>query len=218
MINLVASLLFTWFFYTLIPNSLARQEPANPAARKPPPSPPALPRKEHLRMAVVSTLVALTAVRIFFSFGWSSFTTALLYICFIIGEANINSSFQEMKARAIACLIGGIAIIVFYNLIRALPTYPFLVALTLCFSLLLTRKMYDGGPMAGAYGTAFITFCILLGTSTFEYYTASYKFYLRVGEILFAGWFAIAGIMLVDHLLRPGIIFKRVPVSKQRVD
>ncbi len=81
--------------------------------------------------------------------------------------------------------------------------YLFLLALTLLFTLFFRRQALGGGPMAKASVSAMTTFLVLLGTSTMVDKVASTNFYLRIAQILFAGLFAVAGLILVGHLLRP---------------
>ncbi len=211
--NMAAGLVFAWLAHTLIPASLVRQTAQAPAAKKPalPPQPS---RKERVRLALVSTIVALTAVTIFFSLNLTSYAFAMIQICFMAGSPSANASFQAMKANALACFIGGIAIIIVYNLLIAVPTFQFLIVVNLCFVLLFSKKIYGGGPLAKAYISGLTTFLILLGTSTMADTAASTNFYLRIAQILFAGLFAVAGIILVERLLRPGIIRKRLALAK----
>jgi hypothetical protein len=199
--NMGVGLVFAWIFHLIIPNSLAKSLPQSPPPKKP--EPPPLPsRNERIRLALVSTIVALTAVTIFFALNLSAYAFAMIQICFMAGAPNANASFQAMKGNALACLIGGIAIIIVYNLLAAVPTYLFLVVITLCFALLFSRKIYGGGPMAKAYTSGLTTFLVLLGTSTMSNTAASTNFYLRITQILFAGLFTVAGLILVEHLLR----------------
>ena len=66
LINLGFGLVFAWISHSLMPNTLAKQPPQAQAAKKP--APPQLPpREERIRQALTSTIVALTAVIIFFS-------------------------------------------------------------------------------------------------------------------------------------------------------
>jgi len=203
LLNLGVGLLFGWLFHTLLPNSLAKQSGhAPPGEKQPLPSLP--PEEERVRMAFVSTIVALTAVAIFFFFNLVAYALAMIQICFMVGSANSNATFQALKANAIACCLGGVAIIIAFNLLVAVPTYSFLLALTLLIVFFFSRKIYEGGPYAGAFISGLTTFLVLLGTSTMVDKVAGSNFYLRIGQILFAGLFSIAGIILVEHLLRPG--------------
>jgi len=202
LINMGVGLVFAWLFHTIIPNSLAEQSSLQPPGKKP--SPPPLPsREERIRLALNSTIVALTAVIIFFSFNLVAYAFAMIQICFMVGEAKANASAQALKANAISCCIGGVAIIIAFNLLVAVPTYPFLLALTLLFALYFSRQIFGGGKMAKIYISGLTTFLVLLGTSTMVEKVASTNFYLRIGQILFAGLFAVAGLILVEHFLRP---------------
>jgi hypothetical protein len=201
-INMGVGLVFAWLFHTLIPNSLAQQSIQAPPGKKPAPL-PLPPREERIRLALTSTIVALTAVVIFFSLNLVAYAFAMIQICFMVGESSTNASVQALKANALACCIGGVAIIIAFNLLVAVPTYPFLLALTLLFTLFFSRQMFGGGKLAKAYISGLTTFLVLLGTSTMVDKVASTNFYLRIAQILFAGLFAVAGLILVEHLLRP---------------
>lgn len=201
--NMGVGLVFAWIFHTIIPNSLAEQAPQTPTGKKPAQMPEPS-REERIRLALVSTIVALTAVTIFFALNLSAYTFAMIQICFMAGSPNANASFQAMKDNALACLIGGVAIIIAYNLLTAVPTFLFLVTITLCFALLFSRQIYGGGPMAKAFISGLTTFLVLLGTSTMADTSASTNFYLRIAQILFAGLFTVAGLILVERLLRTG--------------
>lgn len=201
-VNMVVGLFFAWLFHTLIPNSLAEQSGQPQPGKKP--APPPLPhREERIRLAMNSALVAWTAVIIFFSFNLVAYAFAMIQICFMVGEAKTNASVQALKGNALACCIGGAAIIIAFNLLVAVPTYSFLLALTLLITLVFSRKIFSGGTMAKAYISGLTTFLILLGTSTMVNKVATANFYLRIGQILFAGLFAVAGLVLAEHLLRP---------------
>ncbi len=202
LVNLGFGLLFAWLFHTLLPNSLARQNTQALPGKKP--APPPLPlHEERIRQALTSTIVALTAVVIFFSFNLIAYAFAMIQICFMVGAPNANASVQALKDNAIACCIGGAAMIIAFNLLVAAPTYLFLLALTLLFTLFFSKQIFGGGPMAKASVSALTTFLVLLGTSTMVDKVASTNFYLRIAQILFAGLFAVAGLIFVGHLLRP---------------
>jgi len=214
--NMGVGLFFAWLFHLIIPSTLAQQPSQSQPAAKPTP-PPTSSREERVHLALASTIVALTAVVIFFSFNLSAYAFAMIQICFMAGSPNANASFQAMKSNALACLIGGIAIIIVYNLLRAVPTYLFLVAITLCFALLFSRQIYGCGPMAKAFISGLTTFLVLLGTSTMADTAASTNFYLRIAQILFAGLFTVAGLIIVERLLRPPKRRKLLTRSRAKV-
>ncbi len=200
-VNMAAGLVFAWIFHNLFPNTLAQKsDQAVPAKRPPPPSLP--PREERIRLALASSIVAFAAVAIFFSLNLVAYAFAMIQICFMVGAANSKASIQVMKANAIACCIGGAAIILAFNLLVAVPGYLFLLSLTLVIALFFSRQIFSGGQHAAMFTSGFITFLVLLGTSTMVDKDASSNFYLRIFLILFAGIFAVAGLVLVEYLLR----------------
>ena len=134
LVNMGLGLFFAWLFHTFIPDSLTVQTQNKVAPVKPNP-PQAVEQPERIRLALVSTIVALSAVIIFFSLNLSQHALALIYICSMAGAPNTNASVAVMNANATATCIGGIAIIIAFNLLVAVPTYTFLVALVLFFSL-----------------------------------------------------------------------------------
>ena len=199
-INMSLGFVFTWLFHLIIPNSLAKPDPNAPAPKRPTP-PPVPPRAERGRLALVSTIVSTTAVMIFFALNLAQYALAMIYICMMAGTPNTNASLKVMKANSIACCIGGIAIIIAYNLLVAVPKFDFLVLLSLCFSLFFSSKMTSGKPSAGAWTSGFTTFLVLLGSSTGVDTSASANFYLRIAQVLFAGLFCIGAIIVAEHLL-----------------
>lgn len=200
-INMAIAMFFAWLFHSILPDTLAKQ-PANTASQKTLPKPAEVSEHERIRLTLVSTIVGSTAVIIFFSLSLSQFGLAMLLICIMAGNPSHNASLKFVKANASATLIGGIAVILAYNLLVVAPTYLFLVFLVLFFSLFFSSKIYSGSPLAPAFQSGFTTFLVLLGSSTGGEDTASSDFYLRIAQILFAGLFTIFALMLVEQLLR----------------
>lgn len=198
--NMAAGLFFAWLFHAVVPDSFAEQSGHAPPGKKPA-HPPVSSQDERARLALVSTLVALAAVVLFFSLNLAPHALAMIYICFMAGAP--RASLQATKANTLATCIGGVAIILAFNLLVAVPTYIFMLALVLLFSLFFSRKIFEGGPYAAAFNSGFTTFLVLLGSSTGVDETASVNFYLRIAQVLFAGLFTIIALMVVEHFLRP---------------
>ena len=199
--NMAAGLFFAWFFHSLMPNSLAQAPVGQQSPKKPEPTKED--DHERFRLAMTSTVVALLAVIIFFALNLSQYALAMIYICMMAGTPNTNASVVVMKANATACCIGGIAVIIAYNVLVAVPTYPFLIFLTLLFSLVFSRIIYSGSQYSPAFGSGLTTFLVLLGTSTGVDQSAGANFYLRIAQVLFAGLFTLAALMVVEHISRP---------------
>jgi hypothetical protein len=200
--NFCIGLFFAWLFHLFIPNSLAKHVANQPPAQKAPP-PPMPSKQERIENAVVSGSVALLAVVVFFSFNLVAYAFAMIQICFMVGSSNANSTVTALKANALACCVGGIAIIIVFNLLVAVPTYPFLLVIALLVLLIFSKEIFKGTKRSAIYRSGLTTFLVLLGTSTFVDKAASTNFYLRIALIIFAGLFAIAGLMLIRRIVEP---------------
>jgi hypothetical protein len=207
--NMFMGLLFCWLFHTLLPDSLSATSTTQ--QQKKPEPPPPVPDQERMRLALVSTCVAMMAITLFFSLNLSKYSLAMIYICFMAGSPSTNASIMVMKANSMATGIGGIAAIIVFNLLVAIPTYSFLIAITLLVSLLFSKQIYSGAPLAKAFGSGYTTFLVLLGSSTGVDQVASTNFYLRIFQVLFAGLFCVAALLIVEHLMRPNRRFRIVP-------
>ena len=200
--GMVVALFFTWLFHSLLPDSLAKEKvivkPKTATAAG-----PQISENERARLALVSTIVASTAVIGFFALNLSQYALAMLYICIMAGTPDKNASVKFIKGSALATAIGGIAVVIAYNLLVIFPTFGFLLALVLLFSLLFSAMIYSESPLAPVFQSGFTTFLVLLGSSTGSSDSASTDFYVRIAQILFAGLFTVLGLVVVEHLLRP---------------
>lgn len=198
-LNMAGGLLLAGFFHALFATPARPPQPAKRAPGKA----AVVSTPERIRLALVSTVVALSAVLIFFSFNLSQYALAMIYICIMAGTPNQNSSVKVLKANATATCIGGIAIIAAYNFLVLCPIYIFLLALTLLATLIFAGVITGGGNLAPAFSSGFTTFLVLLGSSTQVDASASANFYLRIAQVLFAGLFTLAALIIVEHLSRP---------------
>ena len=199
--NMSLGFVFTWALHLIVPNSWAKPDPNAPAPKRPTP-PPIPSREERARLALVSTVVSTSAVLIFFTLNLAQYALAMIFICMMAGTPNTNASIKALRANSVACFIGGVAIVIAYQLLVMVPSYDFLILLVLCFSLFFSHKMTTPGPNVAAWMSGFTTFLVLLGSSTGVDTSASSNFYLRIAQILFAGIFCIGAIIVTEHLIQ----------------
>ncbi|MFC4993334.1 DUF2955 domain-containing protein [Rubritalea tangerina] len=201
LINMLTGLFFMWLFHMLMPNSMAKVDPNAPKPQRPPAKP--IPsREERARLALVSTIVATSAVLLFYSLNLVQYSLAMIYICMMAGAPTTNASVKVMTANTKACLIGGIAIVIAYNLLVAVPKYWFLIVLCFAIGLIFSRQIMAGKPSSAAWSSGFTTFLVLLGSSTSGDSSASSNFYLRIAQVLFAGLFCILAIVVIEHMIQ----------------
>lgn len=200
-LNMASGFVMKWLFHLVLPDSLVKVDPNAPKPQRPQ-KPPIPSDEERARLALVSTVVSTSAVVIFYSLNLVQYSLAMIYICMMAGAPNTNASIMVMKANSKACVIGGIAIIIVYNLLVTVPTYGFLIALCFFVALYFAQKITSGLPSAKAWTSGFTTFLVLLGSSTGVDTSASENFYLRIAQVLFAGIFCIGAIVVTEAWLQ----------------
>jgi len=200
--DLAVGLFIAWLFHALIPGRPMPSEEAEKTSRNSIPEIP--PREERARLALVSTIVAMGAIIIFFSFTLTSYAYTMMQICLMAGVPSASASIKTMKFKALTCMQGGIAVVLVFNLLKVYPTWVFLVTVTMATTLFFARRIFSGSPMSKAWISGLITFLVLLGTSTVPEATAANKFWLRIVQVVGAGLFTVAGLVVVERLLRPG--------------
>ena len=87
--GMAVALFFSWLFHALLPDSLA-QDGVTAEKKTPPAAAPAISEKERVRLALTSTIVASTAVLLFFALNLSQYALAMLYICIMAGTPDKN--------------------------------------------------------------------------------------------------------------------------------
>ncbi|MFC5050178.1 hypothetical protein ACFPK9_06105 [Rubritalea spongiae] len=199
--DLLVGFFITWFFHWLLPNGMARVDPNAAKPQQPAPK-PIPPREERARLALVSTLVSTTAVLLFFSLNLVQYSLAMMYICMMAGAPSTHASLKVMTNNSKSCFIGGVAIIVAYNLLVAVPSYWFLLILSLAFCLFFAQKINSGKANAAIWSSGFTTFLVLLGSSTGVDSSAGSSFYLRIAQVIFAGLFCILSIVVIEHWMQ----------------
>jgi hypothetical protein len=204
LVSMAGGLVVAGSFHLLLPlPPVAVFSPSAAAAKQEPAPAQAADQAERVRLAFVSTFVALITVTVFFAFNLSSYALALVYVCMMASTPSKNASAGATRSNFQACLLGGVAIVLVYNFLLAIPTLAFLLAVTLFVSLIFARRIFAGGPHAAAYTSGFSTFLILLGSSTGVGAEATANFYLRIAQIVAAGLISIAALSLFEILTRP---------------
>lgn len=150
-------------------------------------------------VALQTTLVVLPAMMVFLSFGWAVHVVGMLYINLVALEGGIAHSEKEAQRYLVANFGGGLAAIVFYCLIVALPAYHFFVALMFFTTLLFAKKSFSDTSTARYYPTALIGLVILISSSTGPGTDMSVVYFKRVLYIALASLYVIASTMVLDR-------------------
>ena len=103
----------------------------------------------------------------------------------------------------VANLAGGIAAIVAFNLFVVVPSFTFLILISLVVGLYFGQKVFSGNPAAPLYGTGFSTFLLVLGSvTTSADGDASSKVWSRIFQIGLAVTYVVVAFGLLNHFIQ----------------
>ena len=189
---------FVWIAHGLIPDRVSESKaPAAPSGHQP------MSASEQIRSAAISTLVVLPVIIVFFTLKMTNELLVLVFIAMLAQQPDVKIGVKGSMALIIGNTAGGIAAIVFYNLLIAVPEYVFLILLAILFSLFFGERIFSDKPMAGLYAAAFSTVILLVGSTTGDFGgDAGSKFYIRIAQIVAAAVYIVGVFMLLEFLSR----------------
>lgn len=187
LISACAALLCTQIAHTLIPGGTVS---VNRVAEVHP---------DPVRSAWLSAAVILPVALLCLAFNLSGAVLPLIQISALSQRPDFSTGAAGGKALIAANLGGGIVAVVFYQLLGASPTYPFLVAGLTGLALLFGRRIFSDRPTAPLYSSAFSTVLILIGSGTGQFGgdTAS-GFYQRIALIFLSVCYVVGALSLLQ--------------------
>jgi len=189
-----ATLLVVWISYALLPDRVDKEISNTPTAK-----PPAPTKEERFRTAADTTIVVFPVLILFYVFQLSGGLLILIMIALLSMQPGFAKDFKGGKALIIGNTIGGLAAIVFYELLVIMPEYIFLVLLTLLAGLMFGSRLFSGNPKAALYGMAFSTLLLVIGSTTSSSGEANAKVYTRIIQIMAAVIYVVVAFGLLEH-------------------
>ena len=191
-----AAIVFVWLAHGLVPAPPDSPAPATPtAATTESPS-----TMDNVRDAATSTLVVFPIVMLFTVFQLTEQLLVLIFIALLGQQIRMGAGRQAGYAMIVANVAGGIISIVFYNLLVAVPWFPFLLLLTLLCGLLLGNLLFSEHTYAKLAGSAFTTVLLIIGSTTTSTSEAGGKVVTRVLQIIAAVLYIVIALNLVEKL------------------
>ena len=189
-----ATVIVVWISYAVIPDR--KDEISSVVTVEKPPVPTT---EERFRTAVETTIVVFPVLVLFYLFELASALLILIMIALLSMQPGFAKDFKGGMALIIGNVIGGIAAIVFYELLVMVPEYTFLIVLTLLAGLLFGSRLFSGKPKAALYGMAFSTLLLIIGSTTSSSGEADVKVYTRVIQIMAAVIYVVVAFGLLEH-------------------
>ena len=152
--------------------------------------------------ALNSIIVILPVVICYYMFQWSGSILVMVFVVLLSMNPE-TVSFKTGKFMIVANLAGGIAAIVAFNLFVVVPSFTFLILVSLVVGLYFGQKVFSGKPTAPLYGTGFSTFLLVLGSvTTAAEGDASAKVWSRIFQIGLAVTYVVVAFGLLNHFIQ----------------
>lgn len=204
LLGAIATICLTWLAHGLLPDRQDERTITGPSAAAAPPVPsPA----ERFRTAAISTLVVMPLFVVFYSFQMTSPLLILIFVALLSSQPGFASNFKAGGALVIGNTIGGIAAIIFYELLVFVPEFGFLFLLTLLAGLVFGSRVFSDKPTAKLYGMAYSTLLLVIGSVTAGGSgEAGAEVYSRVLQIIIAVVYVVMAFGVADrYLQRKGV-------------
>lgn len=174
------------------PQILGSGQPKSPAAR--------VDRNEAFRNALISTGVVLPLLMLFYFFELTGAVVILVFVGLLASQPALAANFRIGKALIAGNILGGAITIVFYELLVMVPTFYFMLGLTLFLGLALGSQVFSEKPAARLFGMAYSTTLLIIGSTTTSTGDAGSEVYSRVLQITIAVVYVVTAFGLLNRL------------------
>ena len=203
----VFGVLFVWVAHAMLPDSMARPEPAV-AAGAPPPAANAdlaLARRSAWRSLIVVMPVILWFM---LSSASASYAAFMIKVASMGQQAGIDQSRQVGKSLLVSTTIGGIAAIIAWQVLSVWPSLVMYVLLIGLAGLVMGPKIFAGPSMQPAGATwsyGYLTMIVVLAPAVLDSQTgaaAGAAFWSRLGMFVWATLYGTGAVFVFDALWR----------------
>jgi hypothetical protein len=185
----------TWVAYALFPD-LPGTAAATATADGPAPDPRSLEQR-----AAVTTAVVYPVALLFYSFGLTGDLVVLVFIAILAQQPSLTAGRKAGGALILGNLAGGVAAMVFYELLVAAPSFGFFLTLTFLTALVLGTKIFSDHRFAPIFPTVLSTLLLLVGGSVAPFGDdVEAKFQLRIFQIGIAVVYVVGSMALIERL------------------
>ncbi len=192
LIDFTVAIFFAWVAFLLIP------------------VPPLMPVADHhghgapesaeaATIAVTMTIVFAPYLVAFIVFGWTDIVTVIYATIFAMQLSSASSATAGWQSVTANLILGGVGMLLFYELLVMVPSLPFMIALAFIVFLFYGTRIFSGRPSAAAWATGFSGFLILAGGSLLaDDVVAPMKIIDRVVHIGFSTLYVVFAYLVVD--------------------
>jgi len=191
--------LLVWLTWAMFPDPSAPvADPSVPAA----PAVPPVTNAVKLRNALLSVTVVFPAVAVFYTMQWTGGILVLVFIAILSMQPGVAGNLKVGMALIIGNVVGGIASVIFYETLVMVPSFPFMILLTLLCGLAFGRQLFSGKKSGPLFGMAFSTILLIIGSTTSSTDDAGNAVIVRVLQMMTAVVYVVLAFGLLERLSR----------------
>ncbi len=194
MFSALLALLTAQLAHGLLPDPPPVERPAKPAYQQGY-------APDAARAALTATIVVVPAMVFFLVFDLAAAAVVMAYIGFMSLGGSLAAGRHGARQNLIANTIGGLATLLFYVVMIAVPHLHFFIVLMLLTSLLFATRIFSDAPSAKYYGSAFTGLVILVSSSMEAGTDVDANVIKRIIFITLAGFYVIMAMSTVERLL-----------------
>jgi Protein of unknown function (DUF2955) len=190
----IVAVLWVWIMFALLPTAPASATQATAA----PPD-----QRDIVRRAAIDTAILLPVLVFAMTLAVPAVVLIVLTVTAMLRQHSLASGRRVALVLLLGNLLGGVAAVVAYNLLSAVPTIGFLASLLLLIGLLFGQQIARGGAGAPLSVTGLITFLIVFGTGVAPLFDEpGATLTQRLFAIGFACTYAFLALALLDTAVR----------------
>jgi hypothetical protein len=197
LIGSLMSIAVSWLVFALFPDL-----PDPDAVTEAPVKKPNLKIESRIRLqnAIETFIITFPVVLLFLFFQWSGALLVLIYV--VIFSMMPGVVHKAGAVRILGNLAGGIATIIFYQLIVIVPNLLFFTMLFLGTALLFAIYIFSESPFAPFLKTGFSVLVMIIGESTLSTADAGVSVWERVFQVMIAIAYVIVGFKVIEAFKR----------------
>jgi hypothetical protein len=190
------AVLVVWLSHIIVPDPHldAVMAPAPPAAKP-------LAGAARVSLAALSTLVVFPLAGLFLATQKADAILILVFVAILTLQPSLAAGYKAGIALIVGNVIGGLASMLFYDLLVVVPEFSFMVLLTLFCALVFASGLFSDSKWAPLFGMAFSTVLLIIGSTTSSFGEADTKASTRVFQITIAVVYAVVAFNAVKSLL-----------------
>jgi len=155
--------------------------------------------KERLDYAMNIVVVLLPLLLLFFIFKFSGGLLILIFTA-ILSMSPALANIKFGKALIIANILGGLFAILAYELLVVVPLLLFMLLLTFNAGFFFGTRLFSTRKFAGAFGSSFSTYLLILGSVTSSEAEAGDEVWSRLIKISIAVIYVVIAFRFMNHI------------------